>query len=88
VVLSKNHIIGHSHRQYETTRNGYKLLNPGSVGQNRQFINEINFMTYDTKQQKAVLRSVLYDVDIVIKQMETIGYPEVCLDYYRNKPRK
>ena len=88
VTLKKNHIIGHSHRQYNISRNGFNLINPGSVGQNRQFINEINFMIYDTKQQKADFRSVLYNVNIVIKQMENLDYPEVCLDYYRNKPRK
>jgi len=30
----------------------------------------------------------LYDVNIVIKQMEKLDYPEMCLDYYRKKPRK
>ena len=88
VTLKKNYMIGHSHRQYNISRNGFNLINPGSVGQNRQFINEINFMIYDTKQQKADFRSVLYNVNIVIKQMEKLDYPEVCLDYYRNKPRK
>jgi len=88
VTLKKNHIIGHSHRQYNISRNGFNLINPGSVGQNRKFINEINFMIYDTKQQKADFQSVLYNVNIVIKQMENLDYPEVCLDYYRNKPRK
>ena len=88
VTLGKNHIIGHSHHQYETNRNGYKLINPGSVGQNRQFINEINFMIYDTKWQKSDFRSVLYDVNTVIQQMKKLDYPEVCLDYYRNKPCK
>ena len=88
VTLEKNHIIGHSHRQYETNRNGYKLINPGSVGQNRKFINEINFMIYDTKWKKSDFRSVLYDVNTVIQQMKKLDYPEVCLDYYRNKPCK
>tara|TARA_B100000315_G_scaffold221445_1_gene224829 strand:- start:403 stop:1038 length:636 start_codon:yes stop_codon:yes gene_type:complete len=88
VTLKKNYIIGHSHRQYETSRNGFTLINPGSVGQNRQFINEINFMIYHTKRKKADFRSVLYDVNIVIKQMEKLDYPEMCLDYYRKKPRK
>jgi predicted phosphodiesterase len=88
VMIKTNYIIGHSHRQYKTIRDGYKLFNPGSVGQNRQYINEINFMIYDTKHQKADFRSVLYDVNIIIKQMEKMEYPELCLDYYRNKPRK
>ena len=88
VTLGENYIIGHSHQQYNITRNGFTLLNPGSVGQNRQNINEINFMIYDTKLQKADFQSVLYDANIVIKQMEKMEYPEVCLDYYRNKSFK
>ena len=44
ITLDKNFIIGHSHRQYKIGRNGYTLLNPGSVGQNRQYINEINYV--------------------------------------------
>ena len=41
LTLVKNYIIGHSHCQYKIDYNGYLLLNPGSVGQNRKFINEI-----------------------------------------------
>ena len=88
VTLGGNFIIGHSHQQYKIIQNDFTLLNPGSVGQNRQIINEINFMIYDTKLQKADFQSVFYDVNIVIKQMEKMEYPEVCLDYYRNKPFK
>ena len=88
VTLRENFIIGHSHQQYNITRNGFTLFNPGSVGQNRKIINEINFMIYDTKLQKADFQSVLYDANIVIKQMEKMEYPEVCLDYYRNKSFK
>ena len=88
IGINKNYIIGHSHQQYEINQNGFKILNPGSVGQNRKYINEINFMIYDTIRQKPDFRSVLYDVEIVIKQMENMGYPEQCLDYYRKKQRK
>ena len=88
ISLDKNYIIGHSHRQYKIENNGYSLLNPGSVGQNRQFINEINFMIYNTNSYEIDFRSVLYDVDIVIDQMKKMDYPQACLDYYRNKPRK
>tara|TARA_B100000579_G_C22489977_1_gene691972 strand:- start:64 stop:699 length:636 start_codon:yes stop_codon:yes gene_type:complete len=88
IALNTNYIIGHSHQQYEVFRSGFRLLNPGSVGQNRKFINEINFMIYDTKLEKADFRSVLYDVSIVELQMEKENYPEICINYYRNKPRK
>jgi len=86
--LVNNYIIGHSHRQYKIDRNGFTLINPGSVGQNRQYINEINFLTYNTTIENLDFQSVLYDVDVVINQMEKMKYPKVCLDYYRSKPRK
>jgi putative phosphoesterase len=88
ISIDKNYIIGHSHRQYKIVHNGFTLLNPGSVGQNRQFINEINFMIYDTKLKKEDFRSILYDDGIVIKKMEKMGYPQICIDYYIKKPRK
>ena len=88
VTIKKNHIIGHSHCQYKINRNGYTILNPGSLGQNRQFINEINYMIYDTKSYDVDFRSVLYDVDIIIDKMRKMHYPQICLDYYSNKPRK
>lgn len=88
VELDNNHIIGHSHRQYKVQHNGYILINPGSVGQNRQYINEINYMIYDTSAQTPYFRSILYDVDVVIDKMSKMKYPEICLDYYRRKQRK
>ena len=88
ITLDKNYIIGHSHRQYKIYRNGYTMLNPGSVGQNRQFINEINFMIVNSKSYDVEFRSVLYNVDIVIDQMKKMDYPQICLDYYMKKPRK
>ena len=88
LTLASNYIIGHSHRQYKNNHNGYKILNPGSVGQNRQYINEINFLIYDTTSDNLDFRSVLYDVDAVIGKMKKMEYPEICLEYYRNKPRK
>ena len=88
ITLEKNFIIGHSHRQYFIECNGYILLNPGSVGQNRKYINEINYMIYDTTTKNADFRSVVYDVDVVIDKMEKMKYPQICLDYYLKKPRK
>jgi|TARA_B100000315_G_scaffold256478_1_gene302492 putative phosphoesterase len=88
LTLVKNYIIGHSHRQYKIDYNGYVLLNPGSVGQNRKFINEINFMIYETTTHNVDFCSVLYNVNSVIDRMVVMEYPKICLDYYRSKPRK
>jgi putative phosphoesterase len=88
IELDNNYIIGHSHRQYQIKRNGYYLINPGSVGQNRQYINEINYLIYDTKNGNSDFRSITYNVDLVIDEMRKKNYPKICLDYYKKKPRK
>jgi putative phosphoesterase len=88
IPIDKNYIIGHSHKQFKINYNDFLLFNPGSVGQNREFINTIDFMIYDTTSSVVDFRSVLYDVDVVINQMKTMKYPQICLDYYINKPRK
>ena len=88
ISIDNNYIVGHSHRQFRINSNGFSLLNPGSVGQNRQFINEINFMIYDTTSLNVDFRSVLYDVDIMINKMKKMDYPQICQDYYKNKKRR
>lgn len=87
ISVNNNYIIGHSHRQFKITRNGHTILNSGSVGQNREFINEINFMIYES-DNSFEFRSIIYDIDKVINQMEIMNYPQVCIDYYRHKQRK
>lgn len=88
IKLDNNYIIGHSHKQFMINHNGFNLINPGSLGQNRQFINEINYMIYDTKLQRPEFKSTLYDVNAVIERMKKLDYPEICINYYNNKPRK
>jgi len=88
IQLDNDYIIGHSHHQYLIRNNGFTLINPGSVGQNRKYINEINYMIFDTKQKQSSLRAIPYDVDSVINKMCEMDYPSICVDYYRNKPRK
>lgn len=88
IPLDQNYIIGHSHKQFKKEYKNYSLINPGSVGQNRQFINEINFALLDRETGAVDFRSMLYDVDTVINEMHKKGYPKECLDYYRLKDRK
>lgn len=88
IELDNNYFIGHSHKQYIIKQNKFNLINPGSVGQNRQFINEINFLIYDTKSAEVDFRSKLYNVDQIIDKMKLMNYPKACLDYYMSKSRK
>jgi predicted phosphodiesterase len=88
VLLDKNYIIGHSHHQFKYNNNNFVLYNSGSVGQNRKFINELNYLVYDSDLESIEMKSAIYDLDIVINKMKSLLYPETCLDYYSNKKRK
>lgn len=86
--LKKNYIIGHSHHQFSAlTALGKRLINTGSVGQNRKFINVINYIIYDVSKADIQLETLVYDIDLVIKEMRKSGYPQICLDYYLQKER-
>ena len=86
--LEKNYIIGHSHHQFQArSASGKILVNTGSVGQNRKFINVINYVIYDGESGGLSLKSLTYDVDALIDKMKQEGYPQICLDYYLQKER-
>ncbi|MBD1396964.1 metallophosphoesterase [Pontibacter sp. JH31] len=86
--IEGNYIIGHSHHQFSgVTNSGKQIINTGSVGQNRKFINLINYIIYDTVSSEVKLESLVYDINPVIDKMKSENYPQVCLDYYLNKSR-
>lgn len=87
VELDRNVVIGHSHRQFTISQPPFTLHNPGSVGQNRQYINVIDYMTLQVDSMRFDRHSLTYDVDVVIQEMRRTGYPEMCIDYYARKPR-
>lgn len=88
VKLDNNYLIGHSHYQFHYSNNGFNLYNAGSVGQNRMFINEINYLIYDSESKSIMMKSIIYDIEPVINQMIEEKYPKICIDYYLNKKRK
>jgi len=87
VEINNNFIIGHSHQQFEIRKNNFKIYNTGSIGQNREFINQACYLVLDTDSNKVELKSFIFDIDIVIKQMKAEKYPAICTDYYMSKKR-
>lgn len=83
--ISQNFIIGHSHFQFIREVGEYRLINTGSVGQNRKSINVINYILLDTISNKVELKSINYDHMIIINEMKAQNYPNLCIDYYMNK---
>jgi predicted phosphodiesterase len=88
VLLDNNYIIGHSHHQFKYNNNDFILYNTGSVGQNRKFINEMNYLVYDTDLKVIEMKSLRYNLDVIINEMKNLSYPEDCINYYGNKKRK
>jgi len=87
VKIDSDLCIGHSHRQYKNELNGFTIINPGSVGQNRQFINIISYAFYNSEENRFYFKQIEYNVDAVIKEMESRKFPAACINYYKEKNR-
>jgi predicted phosphodiesterase len=87
INIDKNYIIGHSHQQFFRQKDSYSIYNSGSIGQNRQNINQSCYLKYDTETNEVKLKSYLHDIDKVIRQMKSKNYPQLCIDYYLSKKR-
>ena len=88
IQLVKNYIIGHSHYQFDRIVDGRRIINTGSIGQNRKMINVAEYIMYDDVEKTIKMKTFDYDIDTVINKMESEDYPQLCVDYYRNKNRR
>ncbi len=86
--LDGNYFIGHSHHQFRTDSNEFTLYNAGSVGQNRKYINFANYLNWFPEEGRVECLGFIYDADLVIQEMKTRGYPDICVEYYLSKERK
>lgn len=85
IELSENVLLGHSHWQFLRRSNGYCLMNPGSVGQNRSNPNIINYALWDTKSIQFEFKYLTYDACVLIGKMREMNFPDICLNYITNK---
>jgi putative phosphoesterase len=85
VSLTENMLIGHSHQQYIRQIDGYTLINPGSIGQNRKYINIANYVIWDWETGSFDLREMKFDLDILLNEMKAQNYPAQCIEYYKSK---
>ena len=87
IDIEQSVFIGHSHHQFDRVINGHHLYNVGSVGQNRKFINLISYAVFYPEHRRVDLRNLVYDEQVVIKEMKSRNYPQECIDYYEGKQR-
>jgi predicted phosphodiesterase len=88
IEIGRNYIIGHTHHQFQIDRSGFMIVNPGSVGQNRRWIDMVDYLILDTVSGEIAIHSVPYDFDRFLSELLLRRYPEDCIRYYANKPRK
>jgi putative phosphoesterase len=88
VQISKDTFVGHSHRLFSKETNGYRLVNVGSVGQNRVNIDEINYAILNAENNSVELVKKTFSSDKLIDEMKAKNYPDICLDYILSKRSK
>jgi predicted phosphodiesterase len=79
--------IGHTHRQKSFLVGGCKIVNCGSVGQNRDNPAEAAYAVFDTESGSLELRTTPYDLKSFVDSMAAKGYPDHLLAYYTRAPR-
>jgi putative phosphoesterase len=85
IEINKNTFIGHSHRMFSKAIGNYRLVNVGSVGQNRVNIDEINYVAWDTERDIVELIREPYNADKMINEMQVKKYPDICIEYILSK---
>lgn len=88
IEIPRNYMIGHTHHQFQISRSGFLIVNPGSVGQNRKWIDMVDYSIFDTRSAEVQMCSIHYDVDLLLSELRRRRYPEQCVGYYANKPRR
>jgi len=83
--LISNIFIGHSHRMFKRVINNHRLINVGSVGQNRINIDEINYVLWEPLKDKIDLIAKKFSSNGLISEMVNKNYPEICVNYIKSK---
>jgi hypothetical protein len=83
--LDRNYLIGHSHHQFIRQADGHRLVNVGSVGQNRGDARVCHYAVHGPAPGEVRLAGCVCDPGPVIHEMRRQGYPDVCLNYYLGK---
>ena len=87
IEITNNFIIGHTHHQFSISKNNYKIINTGSIGQNRNFIDLAQYLILDTTTDTITFHSVQYDIEKFIYELTIRDYSKNCISYYQNKKR-
>lgn len=87
LTVDRNYFVGHTHYQFEVERGGHRVVNPGSVGQNRKDIRFVNYALYDPEADQVRLCQAPYRWELFVNELVARAYPQRCVDYYLGKLR-
>jgi len=87
VEIDRDYMIGHTHHQFTAQRSGFRIVNPGSIGQNRKWIDMADYAIFETETGQIDFHSIPYDIDLFLAELRQRGYPRQCLAYYEGKSR-
>lgn len=88
IAIETDWIIGHTHHAFAVCRGPHALVNVGSIGQNRRFIDVMNFAIYDGARDAVTLCDLASPIDVLLAEFEARAFPPECIEYYRRKPRR
>jgi len=81
----ENCFIGHTHHAFDVLRGGHRMVNPGSVGQNRARLDIACWAWWQPETVTVSLEAVSYDAKPLLSEMRALGYPSECLAYFERK---
>ena len=88
IEVDRDYMIGHSHHAFIVERGSHTIVNPGSVGQNRRFIDVASYALYDVETRQATLCEEKYPFELLLSELKARKYPQNCIDYYAGKQRR
>lgn len=87
VEVDRHWFIGHTHHQFSVERSGKRVVNCGSVGQNRAIAGSIDYAVFDTDTSAVSLHREPYPFQSFVNELIARGYPSRCVDYYLKRAR-
>ena len=87
IEITRNYLIGHTHHHSDQPI-GFVIANPGSVGQNRKWIDMVDYLILDTVSGETQMHSIPYDVRSVSVRITTKALPGAMYRILCGKNRK
>jgi putative phosphoesterase len=78
-------LLGHTHHPMQVAAGAGRILNPGSVGQPRDWNPLASYAVLDTRARTAQLRRVAYDVGAFQARLRALGWDAALIDILGRK---